>query len=229
MLDQGRPALLLTDIFHLPYFTSRTHFPGHAIVAWQRQPADGCILVTDTERPAPIPVARSDLARARFAELPPFFHAGNLFAPPAIHARLSVERVAEAIRHNARLLLEGGPYAGVAALDTWLADLGRWEREGDWRWTTRFAYQIIERRGTGGGGFRKMYAEFLNEAASADPRISDLQLPQLMTDCAACWTSLALALKAGSESECFPTKLLADALQAVRAAERRYIDAALIY
>ena len=41
--------------------------------------------------------------------------------------------------------------------------------------------------------------------------------------------SLALALKAGSESECFPTKLLADALQAVRAAERRYIDAALIY
>ena len=107
---------------------------------------------------------------------------------------------------------------------------GHWAwREGDWRWTTRFAYQIIERRGTGGGGFRKMYAEFLNEAASADPRISDLQLPQLMTDCAACWTSLALALKAGSESECFPTKLLADALQAVRAAERRYIDAALIY
>ncbi len=229
LLDQGRPALLLTDIFHLPYFASRTHFPGHAIMAWQRQPADGCILVTDTERPAPISVARAALARARFAELPPFFHAGNLFAPPAIHTRLSVERVAAAIRHNARLLLEGGPYTGVAALDTWQADLGRWEREGDWRWTTRFAYQIIERRGTGGGGFRKMYAEFLEEAASADPRISELQLPQLMTGCARCWTALALALKAGSESECFPTELLADALQAVRVAELRYVDAALTY
>lgn len=229
LLDQGRPALLLTDIFHLPYFGSRTHFPGHAIVAWQRQPADDSILVTDTERPAPIPVARDALARARFAELPPFFHAGNLFAPPAIHARLSVERVAAAIRHNARLLREGGPHSGVAALDTWLADLGRWEREGDWRWTTRFAYQIIERRGTGGGGFRKMYAEFLDEAAPADPRIAELRLPQLMADSARCWTALALVLKAGSESECFPAEQIADALRAVRAAEHRYIDAALKY
>jgi hypothetical protein len=229
LLDQGCPALLLTDIFHLPYFASRTHFPGHAIVAWQRQPTDGCILVTDTERPAPIPVARAALARARFAELPPFLHAGNLFAPPAIDARLSVERVAAAIRHNARLLLEGGHNTGLAALDTWLADLGRWESEGDWRWTTRFAYQVIERRGTGGGGFRKMYAEFLEEAASADPRISELQLPELMTGCAICWTALALVLKAGSESECFPTKQLADALQALRVAERRYVDAVLTY
>ncbi len=229
LLDQGRPALLLTDIFHLPYFASRTHFPGHAIVAWQRQPADDSILVTDTERPAPIPVARASLARARFAELPPFYHAGNLFAPPAIHARLSVERVADAIRHNARLLLEGGPHAGVAALDTWLADLGRWEREGDWRWTTRFAYQIIERRGTGGGGFRKMYAEFLEEAALADPHIATLQLPQLMANSARSWTALAQALKQGSEGDRFPAELLEDALQAVRAAEHRYVSAALTY
>jgi hypothetical protein len=229
LLDQGCPALLLTDIFHLPYFASRTHFPGHAIVAWERQPADGSVLVTDTERPAPIPVARAALARARFADLPPFVHAGNLFAPPSISARFSVERVATAIRHNARLLLEGGPCVGVAALDTWLDDLGRWEREGDWRWTTRFAYQVIERRGTGGGGFRKMYAEFLEEAALADPRIAELRLPQLMADSARCWTALAMALKAGSESECFPAELLADALQAVQASERCYVEAALAY
>lgn len=229
LLDQGRPALLLTDIFHLPYFASRTHFPGHAIVAWQRQPADDSILVTDTERPDAIPVPRTALARARFAELPPFFHAGNLFAPPALHARLSVERVAAAIRQNARLLLDGGPHTGLAALDTWLADLGRWEREGDWRWTTRFAYQIIERRGTGGGGFRTMYAEFLEEAALADPRIAALQLPSLMADSARCWTTLAQTLKAGSESECFPAEELAEALRSVRAAERRYVDAALTY
>jgi hypothetical protein len=74
-----------------------------------------------------------------------------------------------------------------------------------------------------------MYAEFLEEAASADPRISELQLPELMTGCAICWTALALVLKAGSESECFPTKQLADALQALRVAERRYVDAVLTY
>lgn len=229
LLDQRRPALLLTDIFHLPYFASRTHFPGHAIVAWQRQPENDSVLVTDTERPDAIAVPRAALARARFAELPPFFHAGNLFAPPNIHARLSVEQVSAAIRLNARLLLEGGPNAGLAALDTWMADLGRWEREGDWRWTTRFAYQIIERRGTGGGGFRKMYAEFLEEAALADPRIAELELPPLMADSARSWTALALTLKAGSEGERFPAELLLNALQAVRTAERRYVEAALAF
>ena len=50
-LDAGRPALLLTDIFYLPYFKSSTHFPGHAIVAWQRAEKGETMLVSDTERP----------------------------------------------------------------------------------------------------------------------------------------------------------------------------------
>lgn len=49
-LDAGRPALLLTDIFYLPYFKSSTHFPGHAIVAWQRAEKGETMLVSDTER-----------------------------------------------------------------------------------------------------------------------------------------------------------------------------------
>lgn len=33
-LDESKPALLRTDIYHLPYYHSSTHFPEHLITAW---------------------------------------------------------------------------------------------------------------------------------------------------------------------------------------------------
>ena len=37
------------------------------------------------------------------------------------------------------------------------------EQVEDWQWCARFGYQVIERRGTGGGNFRLMYSRFLAE------------------------------------------------------------------
>ena len=229
LLDAGQPALLLTDIFHLPYFDSRTHFPGHAIMAWQRIPSAATVLVTDTDRPHPVPVERDALTRARFSRQPPFVHDGDLFAPESIQPDLSPERIADAIRQNAKLLHNGDQHSGLKALDTWINDLARWETTGDWRWTTRFAYQVIEKRGTGGGGFRKMYAEFLTEAGRNDKRISEYCLPELMRECARQWTDLAMQLKAASESESFPCLRITNAILEVQHAEQRYIEAALAY
>lgn len=229
LLYKGRPALLLTDIFHLPYFGSRTHFPGHAIMAWQRILSANTVLVTDTERPHPVPVDRDALTRARFSGQPPFVHDGDLFAPESIQSDFSPDRVADAIRQNAELLHNGDRNNGLKALDTWINDLARWETTGDWHWTTRFAYQVIEKRGTGGGGFRKMYAEFLTEAGRNDKRISAYCLPELMSKCDQQWTMLATQLKAASESESFPSLRIAGAIVDVQHAEQRYIEAALAY
>lgn len=229
LLDNGRPALLLTDIFHLPYFGSRTHFPGHAIMAWQRDASGEGVLVTDTERCDPIVVAREALTKARFSSQQPFMHDGDLFAPGSLDLDISPSRVADAIRQNAELLLNGGARSGLPALETWINELPRWQSEGDWRWTTRFAYQVIEKRGTGGGGFRKMYAEFLDEASRNDTRIKAHQLPSLMENCATQWTKLSDALKAASESASFPELRIADALVDVRHVEMRYVEAALSY
>ncbi len=229
LLDAGRPALLLTDIFHLPYFGSRTHFPGHAIMAWQRIPSAASVLVTDTDRPHTIPVERDALTRARFSSQLPFVHNGDLFAPKSIDPDVSPERIADAIRQNAALLLTNDPHSGLRALDTWISDLPRWETTGDWRWTTRFAYQVIEKRGTGGGGFREMYAEFLVDASRNDNRIRSHQLPTLMGECAQQWTRLATELKSSSESEYFPALKIANAIADVQSAEQRYIESALAY
>lgn len=228
LLDASRPALLLTDIYHLPYFGSRTHFPGHAIVAWQRISA-ATVMVTDTDRPHPVPVESDALTRARFSSQQPFVHSGDLFAPASIKTELSPDRIADAIRQNAEILRDGDQNSGLRALETWINDLARWETTGDWRWTTRFAYQVIEKRGTGGGGFRSMYSEFLAEAGRNDKRIGAYNLPQLMCECARQWTGLAMHLKAASEGEAFPSLRIADAIVDVQHAEQRYVEAALAY
>lgn len=226
-LDQGRPALLLTDIYHLPYFNSSTHFPGHAIVAWRRADDGDTILVSDTERPDLLPVPRDKLAQARFSLSPPFIHRGSLFAPSAVFADLSPDRVREAVVSNAQALKQGSRTNGISALRTWVMDLPRWQAFDKWPWLLRFAYQVIEKRGTGGGGFRTMYAEFLDEAQAMLPAIGMADLPRLMRECATAWSALAECLRTGSESEQFPVEAIAQAIEAVRAAELRYVDAAL--
>ncbi len=53
------------------------------------------------------------------------------------------------------------------SFDRLAAEAGSWpEVAEDWQWCARFGYQVIERRGTGGGAFRLMYSRFLEEVAS---------------------------------------------------------------
>jgi uncharacterized protein DUF4872 len=57
----------------------------------------------------------------------------------------------------------------------------------------RFNYQVIERRGTGGGNFRLMYARFLEQAGYEECALAH--------EAAARWAELAAALLAASEAD----------------------------
>jgi hypothetical protein len=227
VLRDNLPALLLTDIYQLPYFGSSTHFPGHAIVAWLRNEERNEVLVSDTERPDLIAVAAKNLADARFSTAPPFMHHGNMFAPQAIETSVTPERVRLAICDNAYSLINGNRYSGLAALDTWVEELPRWSAEENWRWSLRFAYQVIEKRGTGGSGFRAMYADFLEEAEEMIPAVIRANLVELMRSAAASWSDLAETLKKGSESMVFPLSEIESAINHVRMRESHYAKCAL--
>ncbi len=87
-----------------------------------------------------------------------------------------------------------GELEGLPALRRFAAEVGEWpEQLSDWQWSARFCYQVIERRGTGGGNFRLMYSRFLAEAGRDEAEIAG--------EAAAHWTELAAALLAASESE----------------------------
>lgn len=226
-LSQGRPALLLTDIYHLPYFNSSTRFPGHAIVAWGHAADAQDILVSDTERPDLLSVPRKNLTDARFSLSAPFTHHGNLFAPTQLDINVQPERIRAVIRDNATTLRHGDRNNGLPALLTWIAELPNWQAQAQWPWILRFAYQVIEKRGTGGGGFRTMYAEFLEQVKDILPAVEAEGLPEMMRESASAWSQLAEQLKAGSEAEQFPQEQLQEAIEAVYAAELKYVNAAL--
>ena len=87
-----------------------------------------------------------------------------------------------------------GEYEGLPALKRFAAEVGSWpEATEDWQWCARFTYQVIERRGTGGGNFRLMYSRFLEEVGSSQAALA--------AEVAEQWTGLAALLLAGSEEE----------------------------
>lgn len=223
----GRPALLLTDIYHLPYFNSSTHFPGHAIVAWQLDAECRQVMVSDTERPGLLPVPVDNLADARFSTSAPFVHYGSMYAPQRIDAEVSPVCMQQAIVDNAVSLLQGNRNSGLAALNTWIEELSRWAADSNWRWHLRFAYQVIEKRGTGGSGFRTMYAEFLEEARIQLTQVSRGGLVEKMRASATAWSGLAAVLKAGSEADVFPYAEIETAIRQVGVHEQRYADSVL--
>ena len=89
---------------------------------------------------------------------------------------------------------EFGEFSGLDAVDRLAAEAGSWpEVAEDWQWCARFGYQVIERRGTGGGAFRLMYSRFLEEAGRPEA--------PLAAEAAARWTELAEAFHAASERD----------------------------
>ena len=100
---------------------------------------------------------------------------GDMFAPANLTVPENMPEVVEdAVLTQSRLIMDDSDdFQGIASLDKWEKELDQWKAFPDWQWTTRFTYQVIEKRGTGGGGFRLMYADFLREAGDYLPAIAE--------------------------------------------------------
>jgi hypothetical protein len=217
-VDAGRPVLLLTDIYHLDHYGNSAHFPGHAVVlaGYDEEVAR----LSDTGFEELQATRLENLAQARHSGHPAYPLEGHMFTVAEEIDRERLEAaVPRAIERAASEMVEPpfGPFAGLPALERLAAEAGFWpEVVEDWQWCARFAYQVIERRGTGGGCFRLMYSRFLEEAGRSEA--------PLAAEAAARWTELAEAFKAASESEEPQSQLwraISEGAERVLAAERR--------
>ena len=194
-VDGGNPTLLLTDIYYLDHYGNSAHFPGHAVVlaGYDAEVAH----LSDTGFEELQTTRLENLARARHSGHPAYPLEGHMFTVGEAIDRAALEAaVPRAIERAASEMLEPpfGEFGGVPALERLAAEAGSWpEAVEDWQWCARFAYQVIERRGTGGGCFRLMYSRFLEEAGRDEA--------PLAAEAAARWTELAEAFRVASEDD----------------------------
>jgi butirosin biosynthesis protein H-like/uncharacterized protein DUF4872 len=195
-VDAGQPVLLLTDLYYLDHYGDSAHFPGHAVVlaGYDEQFAH----LSDTSFEQLQTTTRlEDLDRARHSSHPAYPLAGHMFtATGEITQEQLHEAIPAAIERATKAMVESefGEFSGLGAVERLAAEAGSWpEVAEDWQWCARFGYQVIERRGTGGGAFRLMYSRFLEEAGRPEA--------PLAAEAAARWTKLAGAFHAASETK----------------------------
>jgi Butirosin biosynthesis protein H, N-terminal/Domain of unknown function (DUF4872) len=192
-VDSGRPALLITDLYYLDHYGKSAHFPGHAVMLVGYD--DELAYLSDTGFAELQTTRLESLARARHGQHPVFPLSGQMFTLADGADPGDVRAAADAaIARGASQMIEPpmGEYEGLPALRRFADEVGHWpEQIEDWQWCARFGYQVIERRGTGGGNFRLMYSRFLDECGRDEAKLAD--------EASAGWTELAGTLLAASE------------------------------
>jgi hypothetical protein len=195
-IDNSQPVLLLTDLFYLDHYGNSAHFPGHAVVLAGYDEEFAHLSDTGFEQ-LQTTTRLEDLDKARHSSHPAYPLAGHMFtAAGAVSPEQLCDAIPAAIERAARAMVasELGEFAGLGAVERLADEAGSWpEVAADWQWCARFGYQVIERRGTGGGAFRLMYSRFLEEAGRPEA--------PLAAEAAALWTDLATAFHAASERD----------------------------
>ncbi|MGA6992396.1 MAG: BtrH N-terminal domain-containing protein [Candidatus Deferrimicrobiaceae bacterium] len=200
----GHPVLISTDLAYLEYFDTRTHFAGHRIVLFGFDDEEGHALLSDSEREEPQKLSVASLTRSRSSSVPPYPMENRwCVVKPEGALRPVPEAVPLALKKNAREMLAppGGSFAGISGMRRMAEEIPRWPAmTEDFAFAARFGYQVIEKRGTGGGFFRRMYARYLDEASACFPPLAGSGLAVKMVAVAEGWTEIAGRLREISES-----------------------------
>jgi hypothetical protein len=167
-LDAGRPVGIQTNIYWLSYFPPeiRFHFNGHNLVVYGRE--GDTYHVSDPVADIPTQTTAAELERARFAK-GVFAPRGLVYYPVNVPKNPDLKpAIRDAIRVTARRMIHAPvPPLGVRGI-RWLATrMARWPEmlgEDKARKWVGSVVRMQEEIGTGGAGFRFMYAAFLQEA-----------------------------------------------------------------
>ncbi len=204
--DLNIPVLLRTDLRYFRHYSTKTHFTGHVVLLAGYDDDRAVAAIADAHFPGLQEVPLADLEKARASRHGPSPNRNHAF--PVNRFEMPHDRVAlfrGAIVQQAQSMLAGRDLGqvmtGTLGMDNLAASFSAWKDAPDWQWCARFGYQMIEKRGTGGGNFRKLYSEFLSQAAPFLPGADLGSMARQMTEIAEQWSDLAGMLKAVSESE----------------------------
>jgi hypothetical protein len=195
-IDKGIPVGLQAGVYWLPYMPDamRFHFNAHSLIVYGREGSD--YLISDPVLNEPVVCSRKDLMKARFAEglLAP---KGKMYYLSDIPESVDFHRAIEkGIKETCRMMIKAPfPFVGVRGMRCFAKALRQWpEKCGKRKALLHLGHAIRmqEEIGTGGGGFRLMYAAFLHEAGRLNSNDQLLELSKKMTAIGDQWRQFAL-------------------------------------
>jgi len=190
------PVGCRTGAYWLSYFPRRYrfHFNMHNLVVFGKQ--NGSYLISDPVFPEPVYCPHDDLMKARFARgpMPPkgrMYHVTHVPSQPDLPGA-----VRQGIKEVCRTMLKApGPFLGVRGIRYLAKNVETWPHKMEAREASLRLGQVIrmqEEIGTGGGGFRFIYAAFLQEAAGLLNDDHLQHLSERMTEVGDLWREFAL-------------------------------------
>ena len=169
--DEKKLVGLQTSVFYLPYMPEnmRFHFNAHNLLVYGKDGKN--YKISDPVFEDVVECNEKDLTTARFAK-GVFAPKGFIYYPTYIPSNIDyVSILKKAIRKNAKSMLTPFPYAGVKGMRKLAKAIEKLQNNKDTRYIKNYLTHIVrmqEEIGTGGGGFRFLYAAFLQEAKKYD-------------------------------------------------------------
>lgn len=167
-LAQKIPCGLQVGVYHLPYFPDeyRFHFNAHNLVVYGKNGNN--FLVSDPVMSTITELTPSELEKVRFAQ-GAFAPKGQIYYPVSIPQQIDWEKaIIGAIKKTCNDMLAPVPIIGVHGMRRVAKAMVKWPKKHGVAKANHFLAQMVrmqEEIGTGGGGFRFIYAAFLQEAS----------------------------------------------------------------
>jgi len=167
LVQSGKLVGLQSSVYYLPYFPKdmRFHFNAHNLIVYGKEKDE--YLISDPVFETEVKCNENDLNKARFAK-GAFAPKGFIYYPENIPKDIDFTNIVKkAIRKNAKSMLTPFPFAGIKGMNKLAKKISNLKRDNNDRFLKNYLTHIVrmqEEIGTGGGGFRFLYAAFLTES-----------------------------------------------------------------
>jgi hypothetical protein len=180
-LENNIPSGLQVGVYNLTYFPDeyRFHFNAHNLVVYGK--TETHYLISDPVMETVTTLTHAELLKVRFAK-GAFAPKGHLYYPVDIPSDINLKTaIISGIKDTCRNMLAPMPIVGVRGIRFVSRQIRKWPIKHGVRKANHYLAQMVrmqEEIGTGGGGFRFIYAAFLQESSVIlnNPKLKELSL-----------------------------------------------------
>ena len=197
-IKEGVPVGCQVGVFNLPYFPPeyRFHFNAHNLIVYGKE--QNKYLISDPVMETVTSLSEEDLLRVRFAK-GPLAPKGHIYFPENVQPvpeEVIKKGIIKGIKRTTYHMLHiPGKIGGVKGIKYTAKQIRKWPQKLGARKAGLYLGQIVrmqEEIGTGGGGFRFLFAAFLEQASVILKNNELLEISEEFTKAGDLWRTSAV-------------------------------------